>query len=95
VAPRGFPEEFRHEAIDLARTSGKTKTMIALELGISRETLRRWLREDEHESGDHERPTTDERKEIRRLRRELEIANKEKEILKKAAAFFAKESETR
>jgi transposase len=95
--PKGqpFPDEFRREAVELAKTSGKSMAAIAHELGISRETLRRWLRQSEIDAGDREGLTTEERDELRRLRRELRIVKQEREILKKATAFFAQESETR
>jgi transposase len=95
--PKGqvFPDEFRREAVELAKTSGKTMTAVAQELGIARETLRRWLNQAEIDAGEREGLTSEEREELRQLRRELRVVTQEREILKKAAAFFAKESETR
>jgi transposase len=91
VAP--YPPEFRTEAIRLARTSGKPHAQIARELGLTGETLRLWLKQadvDEGKGADGLR--SDEQEELRQLRRENRILREEREILKKAAAFFAQES---
>jgi transposase len=64
-------------------------------LGCSEQSLRNWSRQVEVDAGDAEGLTSDEREELRRLRRENLILAEERDILKKAAAFFAKDSETR
>lgn len=88
-----YPPEFRAEAIQLARTSGKPQTVIARELGMSVETLRLWLKQADLDSGKRQDGlTSDEQEELRRLRRENRILREEREILKKAAAFFAQET---
>ena len=92
-----YPAEFRTRAVELVRTSGKPIPEVARELGISGEGLRNWVRQAEADAG-HGRPgdlTTDEKAELQRLRREVKVLHEEREILKKAAAFFARESETR
>lgn len=92
-----YPAEFRARAVELARTSGKPATEIAKDLGVSAESLRKWIRQAETDAG-RGRPgdlTTEEQEELRRLRRGVKGLREEREILKKAAAFFAKESETR
>jgi transposase len=84
-----YSAEFRAEAIRLVRTSGKSKTAIAHDLGISLEALRAWVRQAELDAGErHDGLTTDEVAELRRLRRENKILREEREILVKAAAFF-------
>jgi transposase len=84
-----YSAEFRAEAIRLVRTSGKTKTAIAQELGISLEALRAWLRQAELDAGErHDGLTSEELAELRRLRRENKIRREEREILVQAAAFF-------
>jgi transposase len=88
-----YSAEFRAEAIRLVRSSGKTKTAIAQELGISLEALRAWLRQAELDAGErHDGLTSEELAELRRLRRENKILREEREILVKAAAFFARET---
>jgi transposase len=88
-----YPEEFRREAIEFARTSSKSQREIAEDLGISDVTLRNWVKRAERDEG--KRPdglSTDEREELHRLRRENQTLRMEREILKKAAAFFARET---
>ena len=91
IAP--YPPEFRAEAIRLVRTSGKPHAQIARELGLTTETLRIWLKQTDLDEGTRsDGLTTDEQEELRRLRRENRILREEREILKKAAAFFAQET---
>jgi transposase len=92
-----YPVEFRNQAVELVRTSGKPISQIAKDLGVTTVSLQSWVRKSEVNAG-HGRPgelTTAEQEELRRLRRENKILREEREILKKAAAFFAKENETR
>ena len=89
-----YPPEFRAEAVRLARSSDKSIPALAADLGVSSEALRHWLRRYDADAG-HGQPgdlTTDEREELRRLRRAVKVLQQEREILKKAAAFFAKET---
>jgi transposase len=91
VAP--YPPEFRAEAIRLVQSSGKPQAQIARELGLTTETLRVWRKQAEVNTGQRsDGLTTDEQEELRRLRRENRILREEREILKKAAAFFAQET---
>ncbi len=87
-----YPSEFRQEAVRLVQSSGRTQTQIAHELGISGETLRTWVKQAAIDAGRREGLTSDERDELRRLRRENRILREEREILKKATAFFARET---
>lgn len=83
--------EFRREAVGLALTSGRTRREIADDLGIGLSTLTRWVRQDR----DAEEPVEgqpDLRAELKRLRRENAVLKQERDILKKAAAFFAKDA---
>ncbi len=87
-----YPAEFKEEAVRLARTSGKPTSQIARDLGVSFESLRHWIKQAEIETGEWQGLMADEREELRRLRRENQVLQQEREILKKAAAFFASET---
>jgi len=86
-----YPSEFKAEAVQLVRSSGRSISQIAKDLGVSGNSLRTWIKQAEIDQGKREGLTTEEREELKRLRREVKILRQEKEILKKAAAFFARE----
>jgi transposase len=91
-----YPEEFRREAIRLAQLGGKPQRQLANDLGISDVTLRNWLKAEK--AGRGERPgglSSDEREELARLRDQNAKLRMEREILSKAAVFFAKETDGR
>lgn len=88
-----YPPQFRAEAVRLVKESGQSIDEIAKDLGVSHQTLRNWVRQAEIDAGLREGLTSAEREELARLRRENRILREEREILKKAAAFFAKESD--
>jgi len=90
-----YSPEFRAEAVRLVRTSGKTVTAVARELSISPTSLKNWMIQLDIDEGQRDGLTTDEREELRRLRRENRTVQMEREILKKAAAFFASEETNR
>lgn len=90
--PRPHPEEFRRRAVQLARAGDSPVQQVAKDLGISESCLRRWMKLDEIESGDRPGLTAAERKELVALRRRNRVLEMENEILKRAAAFFAKEN---
>ncbi len=89
-----YPPIFRAEAVALVRTSGKGIPQLAHDLGISEQALRGWMKRADIDAGRGQPGdlTTNEREELRRLRRENQVLRQEREILKKAAAFFAKET---
>ena len=91
-----YPEEFKAEAVQLVRSfPEKSIRQLAYELGISDQTLRNWVKQAQIDRGEREGLTSQEREELRTLRRENKVLREEREILKKAAAFFAKEDGTR
>lgn len=90
---RRFGKEFEAEAVRLVETSGRTQKQVADDLGIGRSTLRNWLTKRRAREFEAPEPSRQEdvAAELRRLRRENEVLRQEREILKRAAAFFAKE----
>jgi transposase len=84
--------EFREESVRLFRESGEAIAVVARRLGMSAETLRRWVRDAEIASGERDGVTLAEQAEIRELRRQVRRLEEEKLILQKAAAYFARET---
>ena len=88
-----FTKEFEAEAVRLVQTSGRTQREIAEDLGVGLSTLVRWIGRSRDQQIDH--PSKDRQEdmaaELKRLKRENEILRQERDILKKATAFFAKE----
>ena len=93
--PRPYPKEFREGAVELARRGERPIAEIAHELGIAESCLRRWLKQDQLDRRERDDGlTSPERQELIELRRRVRRLEQEKDILRKAAAFFARE-ETR
>ncbi|WP_420078056.1 transposase (plasmid) [Streptomyces sp. JL4002] len=96
-----YSVEYKRDAVGLVRSSGRTVTEVARELGISPETLRAWVRKDDDArdrgpssgSGRLDQAADDRDEELKRLRKLTVEQAKTIEILKKATAFFAKESD--
>lgn len=85
-----YPEEFRREAVELYRSSDRPRCRVAESLGISDGALAAWVKEfDARDAGGLDE---NERAELIRLRRELAEVKQEREILRKAAQYFAKET---
>lgn len=88
-----YPPEFRVEAVRLVREGSRSINVVAKDLGVSGESVRNWVNQADLDAGRrHDGLTTEERQELVRLRRENRVLREEREILKKAAAFFAKET---
>jgi transposase len=90
--PRPHPPEFHQRAVELVRLREKPISQIANELGISDSCLRNWVKQADIDDGMRGGVSTDEHAELIQLRRDLRTAKMEIEILKRAAAYFAKES---
>jgi transposase len=89
-----YPAEFRREALSLMRSGARSPRELAADLGCTEQTLRNWLRQDEADRGERaDLLTSDERARLRELERENRTLRAEREILKRAAAFFARESD--
>jgi transposase len=90
--PRPHPPEFRQRAVELARLREKPVAQIATDLGISDSCLRNWMAQADIDEGHRERLSSREREELVELRREARTLKLENEILKRAAAYFAREN---
>jgi transposase len=91
-ARRSFSAEFKAETVELVRSSGKSVGEVCRDLDLTETAVRRWVQQAEIDAGKRPGLTTAERSELAELRRENRILREEREILKKAAAFFAKET---
>ena len=89
-----YPPEFRAEAVRLVREGGRTPEDMARDLGCTGQTIRNWIKQADLDAGRrHDGLTTVERDELRRLRSEVHTLRMERDLLKKAATFFARESD--
>jgi transposase len=93
LVPAPHPEEFRRRAVELARARTKPVAELAKELRISESCLRNWMSQaDVDDSGSATQLTSKEKKELAELRRDKRRLEMEVEILKRAAAYFAREN---
>lgn len=90
--PAPFPEEFRRRAVELAREGDKSIPKLAEDLGISESGLRRWVSQADVDDGAKPGVTSGEQAELRRLRKENRVLKMERDLLSRAAAFFASEN---
>ena len=90
--PRARPPEFRERAVELARSRVKPISVLAKDLGISESCLRSWVARAGIDQGRRDGMTSGERAELVELRRRLRVAEMENEILRRAAAYFAREN---
>jgi transposase-like protein len=87
-----YPEEFRRRAVELVRSSGDPLAKVARDLGVSETGLRNWVTQAEIDAGERAGLSSAERRELAELRRRNRVLELENEILKRAAAYFAKEN---
>ena len=89
-----YPPEFRAEAVELIRSGTKSIRELSRDLGVTDQTLRNWVRQTDIDAGRrHDGVTTSEREELRRLRSENRTLRMERDLLKKAAVFFARDGD--
>jgi transposase len=91
VMPKPFPLEFRKDVIAVARKGEAPLSQIAKDFGISESCLHRWLKIADTDDGIRPGTTTTESAELRELRKRNKLLEQENEILRRAAAYFAKE----
>ena len=87
-----YDVEFRRQLVDLARKGERSVPQLAKDFGCSDKSIYKWLRQADIDAGRKEGLTTEERSELSHLRKENAILREERDILKKAAAWFAQES---
>jgi transposase len=93
---RFFPPEYKAEVVELIRTTGKAVGQVARELDLTETAVRQWVKQADLDAGRRiDGLTTAERDELRQLRREVRDLREEREILRKAAVFFARETDRR
>jgi transposase len=87
-----YTPEFKQQAVRLVEESGLSIREAAEDLGVATESVRNWVKQARVDAGDADGLTTDEKAELARLRRENRVLKQEREILKRAAVWFAKET---
>lgn len=91
IVPKPFPSEFRRDVVAVARKGQAPIAQIARDFGISESCLHRWLKLADIEDGVRPAATREESTELRELRKRNKLLEQENEILRRAAAFFAKD----
>ena len=90
--PAPHPPEFRQRAVELARAGAAPVAKIAKDLGISESCLRNWMAQADADENGGPKLTSAEKKELSELRRKNRLLEQENEILRRAAAYFAREN---
>jgi transposase-like protein len=90
---RKFSDEFKRDAVEIVNSSGKSIAQVARELGIYDSTLGSWVKQDEINRGVRDGVTTAEREEVTELRRENARLRMERELSRRAVAFWVRESD--
>ena len=89
---RSFSKEFKAEVVDLVRNGGRSVPEVCRDLDLVESAVRGWVRQADIDEGHREGLTTSEREELARLRKENRVLREERDILKRATAFFARET---
>ena len=89
---RRFTPEYKAEVVQLVRSSGRSINEVARDLGINKGSVHNWVKQADIDTGQRVGLTTAEREELMRARREIRVLREERDILRKAAAFFAQET---
>ena len=89
---RAFTDGYKAEVVALCRSGGKSIGQVCRDLDLTETAVRRWVAQAEVDAGQREGLTTSEREELAHLRREIRIVREERDILKRATAFFARET---
>jgi transposase len=90
--PKKFPPEFKRDVVTVARRGDLTVAEVAADFDISVESVRRWMRQADIDDGIKDGQTTSEQSELVQLRRQMRRLEMENEILRRAAAYFAKDA---
>jgi len=88
---RAFTDQYKSDVVALCRTSGKSVHQVCRDMGLSETAVRRWIVQADVDRGQREGLTTGERQELAQLRKENRALREERDLLKRAAAFFARE----
>jgi len=91
MSSKRYPEEFKREAVRQVRDRGHSVAQVSSRLGVTTHSLYAWLKKYGPQADEHQ-AKVDDQAEIRRLQKDLKRVTEERDILKKAAAYFAKES---
>jgi transposase len=89
---RSFTKEFKAEVVALVRQPGNTAASVARDLDLTETAVRDWVKQADVDDGTREGLTSDERAELAQLRKEVRVLREERDILKRATAFFARET---
>ena len=89
---RKFSDEFKRDAVEIVRSSGKSIAEVARELGIYDSSLGNWVRQDEINRGERDGLSTDDKGRLSELERENARLRMERDLLKRAVAFWVRES---
>lgn len=90
--PKRYPEQFKRDVVAVARRGGLSIAEVAVDFSVAEETVRRWVRQADIDDGVKDGLTSAEQAEVVQLRRRLRRLEMENEILRRAAAYFAKDA---